>query len=753
MAVQLDQTTGDLVINGWEKGIAPSPTQGIANMQGVNTTTEMGEVMKSFSRFQQTQTIITIGTLTATDTTHWSITSVTPSGTKLVAGNWILVSAGTAGLSGLYYVRESSGSSAVLLTNYYAPPSSGTPIITTLGDTAIFNTIYTPANPIASCSEPYNQGSEYRYYILDSNGAVWMYDTLYPAQNNSTPTLTLWFNPDGVGANGTGGITNASGIAVINGWLMVFAGNTIWCKSTVNLGNKVANSTTWVSFASGVLTSQSTSTNPHTAFVGHNNILYYCDGNVLGSIFPNNTTGANAIPVNVQSFSSYSAITTAGTINTVISGGLPYIPTVNTQRIPAYFFTDSAGTQPSNLTAGTIYWILYAAGTPAFTVFAAQTGGSAINIASGAAGNQYFNTFDPIDSGAKASYTWTPQNLQLPFYETAQCMAEIDTNLIVGTTSNILYVWNQINPLQGGTVVSTANDIMFCPERNVTRMITINNIAYLLAGNKGNVYLCTGSTVIPVLTIPDYCAGVPDSQGSYIEPYFVWGDMMFLRGRLYVSIQDQTVAGKNGAVYTKAGNCGGIWSFVPVQAYFAQQDQGTGLRLENQNSYGTYNGMASVLLPMQAQNAIAPQYFSGWASDAGASPAYGIDSTFQGIQSLSAGASNGYLNVDFSTPNAVIETDLIPTGTMLKKKTFSQIEYKLSAPLNSNDIVSISYRQNATDAWTSCGTIVNDGSGLSGYYPANFEVGQWLQLQIQLVSSGFTFAGNSGVRLKEIRIR
>ena len=46
----------DIVIDGWQNGIAPSPHKGIANMQAVNISSEPDEVMVSYSRTQQTQT-------------------------------------------------------------------------------------------------------------------------------------------------------------------------------------------------------------------------------------------------------------------------------------------------------------------------------------------------------------------------------------------------------------------------------------------------------------------------------------------------------------------------------------------------------------------------------------------------------------------------------------------------------------------------------------------------------------------------
>ncbi len=158
------------------------------------------------------------------------------------------------------------------------------------------------------------------------------------------------------------------------------------------------------------------------------------------------------------------------------------------------------------------------------------------------------------------------------------------------------------------------------------------------------------------------------------------------------------------------------------------------LRLENQNSYATYNGAATVILPNQVQTGISPQYWSAWYSSISA-PLYGIDYT-------------GTIPTAISS----IETDGIPTGTALAKKTFKQIEYKLAAPLVAGDSLAFSYRQNLTDSFTSCGTvIVESTTGLSGYVPVNFEKGQWLQLKVTYTP--LASASSSFIRLRQVIVR
>lgn len=587
----------------------------------------------------------------------------------------------------------------------------------TTGLTATIQLVATMGKPLASATETYYSSGTlyYRYYILDSQGLVWIYDT----QNEVTYTASdnvNWFLPD------YNVLTNASGIGVISGILVVATSTGIFGKSIGTIGNTNSQTTNFIAFPDANRwqgSSQSTSA-IHFCYVGHQGRLYITDASYVTSIFPDSTIANTASTAdNVQSFCSYTTPNspTQFSIN-IISGTTP--TTSDSKRLPALFF--STGTLPPTLTAGTVYYIDSLGDNVNYQVYVAATGGSALDIQSGSVGTQYFTTFYPLASGSDSAsgtptYVYEPQRLSLPKFEVAQCMAEIGNIVLIGCASNIIYPWDQVQNLPAS--------IISLPEANTQTIITVHQMAYVFPGNKGNVYITDGNVASAVTTVPDYCAGVPGTPLSYIEPMFSWGAAMYLRGRVYFSILDQTAI--------KTGNCGGVWSFVPTQNLYIGQDIGLALRLENQNSYGTYNGVATVLIPKQNQSAIAPQYFSGWESSI-TSPAYGIDTT---------GTS--------PATTVIFETDGIPTGTMLDKKTFEQIELKFASPLLSGDVVSLNYRKDLTSAWKSCGTIKleNNKRRLSGYFPANFENTQWLQLQ-GLLTPG---SASSFIRVPELRIR
>lgn len=725
MSYRIEKETGDLVIEGFEKGVSPSPHTGIANIQNANISTEMNEVLASFGRTRQSQAVVSGATLTASPGAgNFYLASNVP----LQVGTWITIGSSsiTSLSAGTYYVSYKSNGLVQLSANY--DPTAANVISHGTSGTATYNTFRDMGAAVAKATEKFtnSNGVQYRYYILDANGLIWVYDTaVYTNSLFVSGTATTWFLPDA--ANNYYSGTAPSGIAVLNGWLMSFAGNTIWVKSTMNLGGTTSNTSTWVAMTNAIMMSLPTTTNPHFAFVGHQGRLYYTDGAYIGSIFPN--TSLLTSQANVQSFASYTASTTTGTISALLSGTIPWTSSDavgTTVRIPAVFYTDQAGVQPTNLSVNVVYYIAYSPANSNFQVFAAASGGSAINIASGASGNQYFNTFFPIGTHAGAygdtsTVTFTPQRLNLPTFEVSQCMAEVGNTVIIGGLGDVLYPWNQVDALP--------SSIISLPEKRTYNLITVNQMVYAFVGNKGNVYITDGSVASTVIKVPDYCAGIAGTPSSYIEPYFTWGGAAYSRGRVYFSILDQTSS--------KAGNCGGIWSFVPTQALYIGQDIGLALRLENLNSYGTLNGVAPVILIPEAQNALGPQYWAAWYSSI-TSPAYGIDFTDT-----------------IPVSSFTVETDLIPTGTMLNNQTDAQIEYKLTTgqdTILSGGAVTMSYRQNSTDAYVSCGTNnVFGNTSLSGYFTANFQSGQWLQFLITVTP--VTTSASTFMRLSQIRVR
>lgn len=707
-----------IVWSGFEKGIATSPHKGIANMQCVNISTEEGEVMCTYSRVQQSQALVTSGVdaLTKASTSILAVNSGI-TGTLIRAGSWIHVGASTiAGLTANtdYYVIGQNSSPTNFFIQLSATFSTNSAdIITGYGTgTASFTQIYEMAAAVQNATERYvdvNGVTQYRYYVLDVNGRLWVHDTM-TLTGVDTP---YWFLPYRASiTNYSGGLdTVARGLGLINGILFIFGANGIYTVSTSQLGI-IPNAPS----PFGKTLSTPSSTNPHFAFAGHQGRLYYTDGPFIGSIFPNVSvdTGLTTPITNIQSYGSFTSSGTTGTITAILNGSIPSESSIGTPScIPVYLFAAFVGgTKPTAITVGTRYFLKYLVTVPGtFEIYAAQTGGAAIDITTGAVGTQYFTTFWPQSGDGNLTMVFSPERLLLPSNEIATTISELGNTVVIGTQSNYLYPWNQVDLLP--------SDPLPMPESYTSSMVTVNNVLYIFAGFRGNIYITNASSVSLAMTVPDYCTGL-------IEPYFIWGGSMFLRGRVYFSIQDQTAS--------HTGNCGGVWSFTPVQNFYIDQDVGIALHLENKNSYNTYNGKSTLLISAVDQQAQGPQYWSVWTSSI-TNPKYGID-----------------FSNTVPTQAAVIQTDVVPTGTTLDKKTFSQLEYKLSTPLVANESVSLAYRTNLSSAFVSAGTVLVESiTDLAGYLPVNFEKTQWVQVQVTLTPNNDT--NSTFVRLTEVRLR
>lgn len=622
MAHKFDPKKGEIIISGWEKGIAPSPTAGLGDLKCGNISTELGEISVNFARTRQDNAHVTTGTFTVTNGSN----VLTYPGAQLKNGTWVLLSASTATgfTSGNYYFvmtdfgvgATSYQLSATFNGSFITPSSSGT---------LTFNTLNI-ATPIDYAVEQTTTYDAYRYYILDANGIVWVSGAagVPGAAGRITPT-TIWsaISPGGSSTNTIG--NNCTGIApvyattngVINGfYLFGFGDPSGGGGNGIKYIHNPAAGGTWTAFKDTKYSGGFS----HRAILANDQVAYFCDGPTIGCIY--------------QPFP-----------------GTPFNP---------------AGSQ------GTDYEFV----DPLY----------------------YLN---PTDAATRI----------------AQIPNGGGVGLVVGGLQNNLYTYPSAKSSAANTGQQT--NILWMPEANTQYLLATNNFVLIFCGSKGNVYLTNGSTVVPILSVPDY---IPGSANFVQEPYFSWGGAMYLRGRVWFSIQDSTS--------THTGNCGGIWSFVPNFGSFPQQDVGVSIHLENRSATGTLNS--------DAYNGYAPVIFSGQDTQAQG----GVNNNVDGAQYVAAWAQ-GTTSIDFSntTPYAdgstLIETDFIPVGTLYQKTTFRQIECAFAAKLVAGESVTVNYRTDLEQPFISAGTMINESSNPLAWITDKlaFEQAQTLQLQIILTST------------------
>lgn len=384
------------------------------------------------------------------------------------------------------------------------------------------------------------------------------------------------------------------------------------------------------------------------------------------------------------------------------------------------------------------------------------------------------------------TYTYNTTAI-MPFTEIGQCLAQSGTNLLVGGKKNVIYPWDRFS--------TTNNYPIFIAESNIVKMVTVNTNTYILAGNRGRVYVTNGSQAQLFKKLPDHLSGV-------VEPYYTWGGLASNKNQLYFSALLSTNAG------VSITTMGGIWAID-----LASQTQA--IRMINQLSYetgvgagtGNYAGYASALIPNFSTLPAGTGLYAGWTSSGSASVTgrtvtNGVLNSTTTITSATAAftsadlgsavtgvgippltsiititsstsivlsnaatatatgvtiniATNG-IDQSSSSPytgsQAYIDYDFVPVATFLRKKTFKTVEYKLSVPMVTNESVSIYYRLNFNDTYTlvftSNGTTSN--GSISDNNPVNFENVQWIQLRAVLNS---TASSPSFTRLTEVRIK
>jgi hypothetical protein len=313
-------------------------------------------------------------------------------------------------------------------------------------------------------------------------------------------------------------------------------------------------------------------------------------------------------------------------------------------------------------------------------------------------------TFDPTNA---ATYTFTETALALPTLDTAYCLAELGVNLMVGGLLNAIYPWDR-------TSVSFTYPILIA-ENKIIRMVTVNTNTYILAGDRGRIYITNGSQAVVWKKIPDHMTGT-------VEPYYLWGDLASSKNQLYFGISDFSSSG------TALGQYGALWAI----------DLATNaIRISNKLSFGTYAGIASVILPVYAALGQVPSgvgVYVGW--DSGAST-YGMD----------ASTSNPYTNGE-----CTIDSDYIPIGTFLMPRQLQQIEYKLNQGLVAGESIKLQFRLLFNNASSGYSDIFTDNTtgAFSGVSAVNFGTAQWIQIRAVLTS---TATNPSYVRLKELRLR
>ena len=334
-------------------------------------------------------------------------------------------------------------------------------------------------------------------------------------------------------------------------------------------------------------------------------------------------------------------------------------------------------------------------------------------------------SFDPTSS---STYTLTAQKLQLPVEDVANCLCEIgygsspNTQLLIGGIKNAIYPWDK-------TSISFTVPI-YISDSFISMMVAVNQNVLVFTGSnfanytgetssRGRIYITNGSQANLWFKIPDWIF-------NYQDPRYLWGDAIFHRNHIVFGFQ--VYDNEANLVFTPY-----VWQ-IEVQTAQLNTEFSMAQAFHSISDIpGGGNKNPTVLISADPLSGEGYNYIVGWTDSSGGG------STGIGYSGTAAGKGS-----------CDIKTDLIPVGTFLSKKTFKNVEYKLRNEMQSGESLSITpILDNSTTATALTFSPTAGNGQLSGVAPINFTGVQWLNFSVSLNGN----SGNSGVRLREIRIR
>lgn len=293
MAWHIDGT--DIVIDGWEKGIADSPEKGIADMRNVNIVSIPGEAMVGFSTTADvvppTYSAVATTFDSAADTVTYTSTAV-----PIYDGCPVTFASTTGGVTaGAQYWAGSTSGGALSSCTFKVYTNIARTILVdlTANSTPTFSTVTMGA------AANYNVDYVNKYvFIIDTNGRAWWRMT-------SINTWTFVGNTTLTNAHGNGIVTQ-------NGlWLLVFRDSIIDYLPITDLTSNSATVGQWsFSWKSGL--NAAVTAPAHQPLVAVDNNIYFPNGYNVGAI--RTVAGQSFDPTNAATYTFAS---------NAITGGLP----------------------------------------------------------------------------------------------------------------------------------------------------------------------------------------------------------------------------------------------------------------------------------------------------------------------------------------------------------------------------------------------------------------------------------------------
>ncbi len=220
MAYRIEGT--DIIIDGFENGIANSPHEGIADMRNMDIIGVPGEASVSFKEVAATQPVVKNAVAYTAQNTG---DTITPTGgtSGFYVGTAIVLAANTAGglsNSVVYYVMNITGTTFQVSLN-----PGGSAVAVTSDGTGTFTTYqYGNARSLSSqapisyyIDRAGTMGGVNAAYLVDGSNYAWV---IFPIAIGTIPANTLIFLGNIGGTNA--GVISGNGVVVWKGYLLLF---------------------------------------------------------------------------------------------------------------------------------------------------------------------------------------------------------------------------------------------------------------------------------------------------------------------------------------------------------------------------------------------------------------------------------------------------------------------------------------------------------------------------------------------------
>lgn len=312
-------------------------------------------------------------------------------------------------------------------------------------------------------------------------------------------------------------------------------------------------------------------------------------------------------------------------------------------------------------------------------------------------------TFAP---GTSNTFDLVVDALTLP-YERATTeptvINEIDQLLVVGTDGDKIYFWDKKSP--------AFTTYLKLPEEDVVDIKVVDNTMYIIAGNKGNMYISNTTQSQTINLIPEHLTNRYDDRVN-----ITYDSVDIYDGKLLVALSYITGT-------TTAESYIMSYDFLTNQILKFNESADGYITERN----GSFYGRILKIIPQGNNIFLSTQKYDDDLGDY----IYNLESLFYG-SFISTTKKYSFHN----NYNSYIQTGLIPYGTYFSKKTVRNIYISLMRELEVDNGIRIHYRRNDNSAWTLLKTIDYTTNGAIKDFQIEAPITNIIDIQFKIELSG-----------------